>query len=282
MVEIVPTGIDSFDMLIGGGFPRGSVVLLMGGFDTGQDEFLITSAERIAARRKRETKTKNVFIPKKTVWATVMRHSSDILHYVSTKFHPEFNDNFSKGVGFEDFFSDYARETPSLPREILNEITSNDRKKQAKDLEEIARGALAPSSVLLDSLTKMFKEKAPGSMVVLDSLTDLARLFRNSNNDWNALILFLNWIKRSSRDWGGITYMLLNKGLLDERMENELLTCFSDILLFRSEVTSQGEIKALSVRKFSGGATGEIGEARLRITARGLEVERLKLIERLA
>lgn len=69
-MEIVPTLIESFDLLIGGGFQRGSTVLLAGDFQGGQEEFLYTSSARLKTAGKR---SKNVYIPKKVVWATLMK-----------------------------------------------------------------------------------------------------------------------------------------------------------------------------------------------------------------
>jgi len=282
--KVVLTGIESFDVLVGGGFPRGSVVLLTGDFEAGQEEFLITSAERLAALRERRARSRgNVFIPGETIWMTMMRHGADLLQSVSTRFHPDFYKRFSKGVKFEDFFEEYVKESPSLPREIMNEVIANDRKskKPARDLEEIVKRAMSPGSLLLDSLTRTFRQKAPGNMMVLDSLTDLVRIFKKSPDDWNSLILFLHWIKRSSKNWGGITYMLFTRGVLEKALENELLTCFSDIIVFKSGGTSQGEYRTLSIKKFSGGFTERSEDVKIKITSRGLEVEKLRLIRRL-
>jgi KaiC/GvpD/RAD55 family RecA-like ATPase len=279
-MEIVPTMIESFDLLIGGGFRRGNTVLLMGDFQAGQEEFLYTCVSRLGSSRKR---LKNLYVPKGAIWATLMKLGSDIESEVKSKFTPEFSESFLKNVVFEDFFEEYISEASILPTDIIREMETKKKVKTVpKDLEDLTRSSLTPASVLLDSLAKMFREKAKDVMVVVDSLTDLCRVFR-SPDEWNDLLLFLHWLKRSSRKWGGIIYTIFTTGTVDERREKELLPCFDNVLMFKTTATPQGEQKTLSVKKFSGeAARGDIGEVRVIITNNGLDVEKLKLIERLA
>ena len=44
----IPTGVSDFDTMIQGGFPAGSVILLIGDVGAGQREFAYTSASKLA------------------------------------------------------------------------------------------------------------------------------------------------------------------------------------------------------------------------------------------
>jgi hypothetical protein len=51
MLKIIPTGISSLDGSIGGGFPSGSLVLLIGDIGSGYNEFAMTSSVMLAATK---------------------------------------------------------------------------------------------------------------------------------------------------------------------------------------------------------------------------------------
>jgi len=89
---------------------------------------------------------------------------------------------------------------------------------------------------ILVRLSKVIDTVPPGSLVVLDSVTDLAT--QSSHVDaWNNLAGFLRGLQRISKARGITSYLLLTGGILDSSRERELADIADAVLLFRWEDT---------------------------------------------
>ena len=276
MAEHIPSGIESFDMQIGGGFPRGSMVLLMGEIGAGQDEFAITVAERAASARNKGTGAK-VFIPRKIAWMCITRDREEVMRTAS-RFHSEFCSTFSKGVEFLDFFVHCLSSIP-LPVELAKDFQAEGSR--PRGMEGLVESGMPGEIKLLSSMAGAYSKLA-GDMVVIDSLTDLSMMFRSSGEQWKTLTVFLQWMKRSCMSAGGITYAILNRGPFDEKLESELCLPFTDIVVFSKRSAVHGETRTISIRKSSGRVVELPGETRLKMGQWGVELERAKLIRKLA
>ncbi|HID60245.1 MAG TPA: hypothetical protein EYP46_00095 [Hadesarchaea archaeon] len=283
--KMISTGISSLDPIVSGGFQAGTFALLMGELGTGYDEFLITSACNLARLGSQRGAPKGVQCPKEIWWATFMRQPSDIVDEVSDSFSPEFSDVFQKYVKLRDFFPEYAKTAPYLPRKIMDEFTKGKgAHKLPKTFEELGKAGLSPSPLLLESLADFLDKRAPENMVVIHTLTDLVRMYRTSEEEWRSFLLFLHWVQRSVKRWGGVIYTTLMKGFLEPRMEAELLPCFDNILNFERETHGHTQQRVMSINKFKRLALPmeEVAKMQIKVTPRGgFEVERIRLVERL-
>jgi len=138
-----------------------------------------------------------------------------VLQELQNAFNKEFHAAFEKHVKFKDFSEAYFRKTlvPSSwtgakPGSLFS-ASSNEN--------------------VLESLVDYLDENAPGSMVVIDSLTDLVV---SANIDINELVAVLRGLQRVSKKWGGIIYLVLTDDVLETRKQHMLMDSVDGALVF--------------------------------------------------
>jgi KaiC/GvpD/RAD55 family RecA-like ATPase len=262
MVKSIPTGIASLDSAIGGGFPAGSLVLLRGEIGSGHKEFMMTSAMMTAALRKgliKPTVAKDVFIPKEVWWATFTRSPEDLLQEVSLSFEKDLYDLF-ENVKFRDFSMEYFRASPVPMTWVSEEAEKRDKKAKLSSLEKAFGGvhrkvtdtSLKPKA-LLESLTDFLTDNAPNNVVVLHSLSDIARLYSDSDQRWYDFTLFIRGLQRAAKNWGGVIYTNMISNILSPDKEQEIAACVDGVLEFTwEEAGSSRRRRVLYFRKFRG------------------------------
>ncbi len=222
LVKRIPTGVADFDSIIKGGFPAGSVVLLLGDMGAGQVEFALTSAAKLSlAKDYPESRafllgkgSQSGFLPDKICYITFSRSKEDVLQELSSSFNSEFYQSFEKHVTFKDFSDTYFRKTV-VPRNWAGDNASIFSSKSDENV--------------LDSLVNFLDENAPGSMVIIDSLTDLVV---STNIAIPDLVSVLRGMQRISKKWGGVVYLVLTRDLLDERNQKMLMDSVDGSLVF--------------------------------------------------
>ncbi len=90
---------------------------------------------------------------------------------------------------------------------------------------------------ILLQLSQVVNSVKPGSLIVLDSITDVATQ-STIPNYWPNLTGFLRGLQRISKQRGITSYLLLSRGILDSSKEIELADIADAVLLFRWEETS--------------------------------------------
>ncbi len=91
----MPTGIPSFDIIIQGGFPSGSVVLLTGEAGAGSTEFAYTSAAMLSSLKNLQSSSiiiqeKSLKLPECVCYISFAHSKEDILEELERAFPPEF------------------------------------------------------------------------------------------------------------------------------------------------------------------------------------------------
>jgi KaiC/GvpD/RAD55 family RecA-like ATPase len=96
-------------------------------------------------------------------------------------------------------------------------------------------------------------KKGEGStLVVLDSLTDLATQFPEPER-WKELTAFLRGLQRVTKVWNSTVYLLLTKGVLEPSREKEIADCVDAVVLFKWEETvGQRRQRTMFFEKFRG------------------------------
>lgn len=292
--KIIPTGISSLDEAMGGGFPAGVLVELTGGMGAGHKELAITTSMMLSAMmsgKLRRPKGENIMIPKRILWITFTRPESDIIREIESSYDPDLYRPFHKQVKFKDLSEDYFL-TSSVPIEWISKGAARKRRKEAlaalrDELAGLRRRVGVPARKprgILDSLANYLTGRAKDSLVVLDSLTDLARLYSDTEERWYEFVLFLRGLQRVSKRWNGIIYGILDANLLRERMEQEIAICADGVLSFEWAQAGPAERRrTLYLRKFRGLLPSAGGAAmRFEVTispSAGLQVVRPELIE---
>ena len=259
-LKVIPTGIASFDAAIGGGFPAGSLVVLVGDIGSGHDEFAMTSLVMLAAMkagRLSHQPGENIVLPENIWWVTFTRPQSDLMSEMALSFDSDFYEQFKKQVKFKDLSGEYFA-TSSVPLEWatkdIEKTTRETLTTLRKSLSGVYRLSKQPSMKpkgMLRSLADFLTENGPNNVVVLNTLTDLARLYSDSETRWYEFMMFLRGLQRVAKKWGGIIYANLDANLLDKRMEEEISACVDGVAAFewvRAGPTEQR--RTLYIRKF--------------------------------
>jgi len=154
-------------------------------------------------------------LPDKICYVTFTRSKDDILQEIKMSFNSDFYDAFERNIQFKDFSNTYFRQT-LVPRSWAGEGASP------------LFGSSSEEN-LLESLVTYLDENAKGSMVIVDSLTDLLLSTKIEAQD---LIAVLKGLQRVSKKWGGVIYLLLTKDVVDDRKQRMIMDSVDGALLF--------------------------------------------------
>jgi KaiC/GvpD/RAD55 family RecA-like ATPase len=89
---------------------------------------------------------------------------------------------------------------------------------------------------ILLQLSSVINTVKPASLIVLDSVTDIASQCKDPEF-WNELTGFLRGLQRISKQRQITTYLLLSKGILEISKENEISDIADAVMSFRWEET---------------------------------------------
>jgi len=237
----VPTGIADLDSIVGGGFPEGCLVLLLGDIGAGTQEYVYTAASKIAIVRK-NPELRHYFLgpacdasvlPDRICYVTFSRSREAILQEVGASFNAEFFYAFRDLTVFRDFSASYFRNSA-----IPSTWTQQENPFEAR------------SENVLEGLVSFLDENARGAMVVVDSLTDLVETEAVEMRD---LVTTVKGLQRATKEWGGITYLLLTRGILDKRFEQMVVDSVDGCLTFewRTYARSSNRQRYMYLEKFT-------------------------------
>src|SRR2546429_4348004 len=219
-VRKVPTGIADLDSIVDGGLPSGSTILLCGDIGAGMQEEVYTAASKTALGRERPEarpyylgdRCDNSEVPDRVCYVTFSRSKEILLHELAMSFHGDYYRAFRDHTVFKDFSSVYFRHSV-VPAAWTNEDDVFDR----------------PSTNILEELVAFLDENAHDSMVVIDSLTDLAISDIVEIKD---LVTTIKGLQRVAKRWNGLVYLLLTRGILERRHESLLMDSTDGCLVF--------------------------------------------------
>ena len=170
------TGISSLDPILDGGVPPGSVILLLGDLGAGNYEFVYSSIVNSLDPAKTGSQKGNL-VPKEICYITFTRVKEDIKNEIQQSFHVDGLERVVDTIRFEDLSEHYFDNTV-VPDEWYSHSDVFTRLQKRTGQEGI-----------LVRLSKVIDTVKPGSLVVLDSVTDLAT--PSSQTDaWNNLAGF--------------------------------------------------------------------------------------------
>jgi len=219
----MPTGIESLDPILEGGVPPGSVVLLMGDLGAGNYEFVYSSMVNLLALLKTDPQ-EGKLIPKEIRYITFTRLKEDVRQEILHSFHIDGLDQMVDTIRFDDL-SELYFDNSVVPDEWYSHSDIITRLQKRSGHENI-----------FVQLSNVINTVQPGSLIILDSVTDIAAQSRDQNT-WNNLAGFLRGLQRVSKQRNITNYLLLSKGILDVSKERELADIADAVLLFNWEET---------------------------------------------
>jgi len=222
-VRRIPTGVADFDSIIQGGMPAGSVVLLLGDVGGGGLEFALTSAAKIGIVKEfPETRAfmlgdagKMGVLPEKMCYITFSRSRDDLLREVRMSFNKDFYESLRNNLVFKDFSKSYFMHTV-----VPTAWVDSDQSGVFSDNREDG---------LLPSIVDFLDMNAEGSVIIVDSLTDLVV---SESVNFQDVIALLKGMQRMSKKWGSVIYIILTDEILDRKRQQMIIDSVDGVLKF--------------------------------------------------
>jgi len=236
----MPTGIPSFDPVLNGGVPLGSVILLSGGPGGGNVEFAYSSVLSHARIKKegQQTCADNICYPEEIVYFTFTQLESSIRREIELSFRAD-PDIFDGTVRFIDLSRIYF-DASVVPREWYSKT----------DIVETIRSRQHEPENLISELTKHLGTIAAGSLIVFDSFTDIATQ-AITESEWRQFISFLRGLQRISKDWKTTYYLLISDSIFESRKMAEIKDCCDAAITFEWEDTgARRRQRVMFIEKF--------------------------------
>ncbi|MFB6109882.1 MAG: RAD55 family ATPase [Halodesulfurarchaeum sp.] len=243
----IPFGIAGLDSRIGGA-PSGSVVLLAGESGAGAREFLYTSAvmNGLAAADPElhslhyGERAGNARSPDSIHYLSYTAEESSLAAEIEYSMDEELVSAGLEPVTFADLSGEYFQLSP-VPREWYGPA-HRDITDLGQDAER--QGVLTATADYLDA-------HASGSLVLLDSLTDLLAA-RGRHHSIADLVLTLKGLRRAAREWEGLILLLLTKDAVTEQELGSLMTAVDGTLQFEWETGGNERVRTMFVPEFRG------------------------------
>ena len=223
----VPTGVPDFDYLTGG-LPSGSVVLLFGEAGAGHQEFALTSAVHLMLHYD-DPKLHRFFLgnakgpfvyPQGVVYVSTSRSREQVISELHSAFDPTYSEVLSRHLNFHDLSPAYFQDTvvPSAWASLSSPLLSSAPLSAAPD-----------DGGPLRALADVVDAEGPKNLVIVDSLTDL--LVRRGTDPAD-LVTLLKGLRRRSKEWDGVVYLLLSKGVAPAPVEQAVIDSVDGVLHF--------------------------------------------------
>jgi archaellum biogenesis ATPase FlaH len=219
-MERIPFGIDRLDSTIGGGAPRGSVVLLSGEAGAGAREFLYTTAVMNGLAQVGHDLFDlhygdldgEAVLPDGIHYLSVTSSPDQLRSEISMSMDGDLARSGLEQVEFRSLSKNYFHSSP-VPRAWYGEKTGGlgDLRKRHEDRKGV-----------LSALGEAMSERASGNLVVLDSLSDLVST-AGGGRDWSKVVFVVRGIAKAAHQWGGLVLVHANNETLTGTQHGQLV-----------------------------------------------------------
>jgi KaiC/GvpD/RAD55 family RecA-like ATPase len=242
----VPTGVPDFDYFMGG-VPAGSVVLLMGDAGAGHAEFAFTSAVQLMLHQEDPNghafhlgTAKGPFVyPEGVLYVSFTRSRRQVLNEVRDAFDAIYPEVFARHLTFEDLSAAYFADTsvPSTWAEVPSPL--------ARLGPTLGHAPASP----LPALAQALEAGGKRTVTIVDSIGDLAI---RPGLDGSELVTFLKGLRRRAKEWDGIVYLLLARGVASPAIEHAIVDSVDGVLSFNwtSTPNRSHRQRSLQIEKF--------------------------------
>lgn len=269
----MPTGIHSFDPVLGGGVPPGSVVLLLGGVGAGHREFAYSSILNLAKERENPSQRQGIIIPEEIVYVTVTKLSESIISEIQHSFKDGAERDLKSGITFIDLSEQYF-ESSVVPPDWYRTGDLIDRYRKKRSDEP---------GTIIGALSSKLTEMPEKSLIVVDSLTEIATA-HTTPAEWREFISLLRGLERVAKKWKSTIYFILTNSILQDQQNAEIADCTDAVLTFQWEQSSaQKRQRTMFIEKFREVMPhleeNDLVKFSVRITAEGgFEVSNIRVI----
>jgi archaellum biogenesis ATPase FlaH len=247
-MDRIPFGIRRLDTTIGGGAPAGSVVLLSGEVGAGAREFMYTAAVMNGLMQSDEELfdlyygdlSGGAVAPDEVHYLSFTSGERKVRQEMGLAMDEELVSSTSDAVTFHDLSTEFFQLSP-VPREWYS-----DRTTKLSDLTSTRDRQSVPTA-----LGDRLSDSAPGNVVVIDSLTDLAS-GAGDDLSWENVPVLLKGISRAAFDWEGLILVHVNNETLSKRQRGQVMDAADGTLLFEWETGGSARARTLVVKQFRG------------------------------
>lgn len=189
-------------------------------------EFVYSSVLHHAQRKKngQQDNQDRIRHPEEIVYITFTKLASAIRREIELSFRAD-DEVFDGAVRFIDLSKIYF-DASVVPREWYSKT----------DIVETLRSRHREPESLLAELTNQLGTITEGSLIVLDSLTEIATQ-ATTENEWHQFISFLRGLQRVSKHWNTTYYLLISNSILEPRRMAEIKDCCDAVINFEWEET---------------------------------------------
>jgi KaiC/GvpD/RAD55 family RecA-like ATPase len=235
----MPTGIQSLDPILEGGVPWGSVILLIGDIGAGNYEFVYSSLVNVLKVRKGDP-PEGSNVPKEVRYVSFTRLKEDVKQEIINSLNIEDLQDIVDKIRFDDL-SDHYFDDSIVPDDWYSRGDIKSRMQMRSGHESI-----------FVRLSKVIDAAQPDSLIVLDSVTEIATQC-NTPALWTNLTGFLRGLQRVAKRRSITLYLLLSRDILDFSREKELADIADAVLLFKWEESSSARRqRVMFFEKFRG------------------------------
>ena len=247
-MDRIPFGVSRLDSIIGGGSPPGSVVLLAGQTGAGAREFLFTSAAVNGLAHADPDQfdlhygevDDRAAVPEEIHYVSFTDSADELRREIEYTMSDELVEAGVSAVTFEDLSQEYFQ-LSTIPREWYTRRTQT--------ITDLGKGS--DRRGVLEALGEYFNQHAEGNLVLLDSLTDLARA-PNEHLDWSDVTLLVKGLQKASRQWDGLILVLVNEDALTDAEMGSLMGAADGTIAFEWETGGSERDRVMFVREFRG------------------------------
>lgn len=250
-MERVPFGISRLDNTIGGGAPRGSVVLLSGEAGAGAREFMFTSAVMNGLALNGDSKfdlhygdlAEKASLPNEIHYLSFTNGEDQLRNEIGMTMDNDIARGGLDATEFKSLSKNYFHVSP-VPRgwyaEGTDDITS------LRKRHEDRKG-------LLSALGDTLNERAEGNLIIIDSLSDLVSTVDEEEGlSWADVSYLVKGLEKASYQWGGLILLHVNHETLTSTQLGQLIDACSGSLRFEWETGGSTRARTLVVKNFRG------------------------------
>ncbi len=226
------TGVVTFDSVLKGGVPVGSLILMLTDEGAGALEFAFTSAAKLSLVKDKPDMKHFAFgdffsqmrFPDRVTYVSISRSHTDVLLEINASFDPNLAQAFERHVRFMDFSSAFFKGS-RVPHHWIERPTDLDDNGGKVIYKVHASDVDRKGTFLID----VVEDSAKDGIVYIDSLTDLIINHRLDNKE---MMMILKGLRRVLHDWKGIVFFILHKGVLPPMEEAQFRDCFDAVMNF--------------------------------------------------
>ena len=247
-MDRIPFGVSRFDRIVGGGAPRGAVVLLVGDAGAGAREFMYTSVTMNAVAHTDPDLFdlhygdlhENATIPPEIHYLSFTDDETTIRSEMASVLERQLVDAAADRLTVRDFSPEYFQLSP-VPREWYLGETST--------LQDLGGGERRAD--VLTALGSYLNENAFDNLVVIDSITDLVAGI-SDEMAWNDIAMLVRGLGKAAHRWNGLVLAYASRETLDDTQLGHLMDAANGTLQFEWESGGSKRARTLVVQEFTG------------------------------